>query len=80
MKDYGACVCRVCGRHVIPWRRGWRRPHTTIHESCLTSVCRWCGVSFTVKKECKGLFCCDAHQQAFRRQSPEMATDVAGTP
>ena len=58
--------CRVCRLPVMPWRRGWRRPTTTIHEACLTQVCRFCGVTFTVQKERKGLYCCDAHQHSYR--------------
>ena len=58
--------CRVCKQPVIPWRRGWRRPHTTIHERCLSQPCRFCGVVFRVAKERRGLFCCNAHQGLYR--------------
>ena len=59
-------ACRVCRRPVTPWRRGWRRPTTTIHEGCLRRPCGFCGVEFVVGKERKGLFCCNEHQWSFR--------------
>jgi hypothetical protein len=58
--------CRVCGHVVTPWRRGWRRPTTTIHEACLRARCRFCLEWFTVRKERKGLFCCNEHQASFK--------------
>jgi len=56
----------VCGQPVVPWRRGWRRPWTTIHEACLTQVCRFCGATFTVRRACAGQFCCKEHGDSFR--------------
>jgi len=64
--------CRVCQQPVIPWRRGWRRPTTTIHAPCLLAKCQYCGVLFTVGRlPRQGKFCCEAHHQAHR----QMQTD-----
>lgn len=69
--------CRVCKRPVKPWRRGWRRPTTTIHEACLTSQCLFCGATFEVRKERVGKFCCDKHQWDYqRRQSADPYADA----
>lgn len=58
--------CRVCRLPVVPWRRGWRRPTTTIHERCIQQKCRFCGSTFKVEKERRGLFCCNEHQWSFK--------------
>jgi len=60
--------CRVCGTPVTPWRRGWRRPTTTIHSECLLAKCLFCRTTFTVGKERRGLFCCNEHQWAYKRE------------
>lgn len=54
-------LCRVCGQQVTPWRRGWRRPTTTIHAACLLQRCLYCRVQFVVGKERQGKFCCNEH-------------------
>ena len=59
-------LCRVCHKPVTPWRRGWRRPTTTIHQHCLVQRCRFCGAPFTVGKERRGLYCCNEHQWSYK--------------
>jgi hypothetical protein len=59
-------ACRVCRKPVTPWRRGWRRPTTTIHLECLLAKCLFCRTTFTVGKERHGLYCCNAHQFAHK--------------
>jgi hypothetical protein len=57
--------CRVCQKPVVPWK-GPRAPYTTIHRRCLYQPCRFCGVTFKVKKERRGIFCCTEHEASFR--------------
>lgn len=57
--------CRVCGRPVRPWRRGWRRPTTRIHAACRRAVCRFCGAVYLVGRGKRGRFCCNEHQWSF---------------